>query len=134
MIGRKRKIGRNDTRIGNFVFHLENGAVKVSDLNGIVSHRISTLIPKGKFLEMALKEKKEEWLHGYCAVMFNALSCVPDAEFFDALNKAAVDCVNRHKDLYGIKDNIGKDEDDAILSEQKELNEAMEELKDESKN
>ena len=62
--------------------------------------------------------------------MFNVLSCVPDAEFFDALNKASVDCVNRHKDLYGIKENIGKEEDDAILSEQKELNEAMEELKE----
>ena len=45
--------------------------------------------------------------------------------------KAAVACVNRHKEFYGIKDDVTAEEDAAIVKEEKELEEAVEEARKE---
>ena len=132
-LGKKKvKVGKDDVRVGNFIFHSENGYVKVMDLSGFVSHRISGVIPKGRFVLAAMQDSKakEQWLHNYAAVMFNVLSCVPDAEFFERVNTAATECVQRHPELYGLKPDISDEEDKAIVESQRELDKAMSELKE----
>lgn len=126
----KIKISKGDYRVGNFVFHKEQGFVKVFDINSTVSHRIATSTTKGMYLALAIEEKKDVWLANYAALVFNALSCVPDAEFMEAVHKATIECVNRHANLYGINPDISKIEDDAITADQKELSREMEALKD----
>lgn len=130
---KKFRISKKDIRIGNFAFHVEPDFVKVYDINNMVSHRISTLMPKGKLLAMALKdwEKNEQWLMNYVAVMFNVMSCVPDNDFFADINKAAEACLSRHKDLYGIKDEVDPEEDAKMLESEKETAEVMEKIKEE---
>lgn len=129
----KFKINKGDRRVGNFVYHLEKEAVKVSDINGIVSHRISTFTPKGQFVAMAVEQKdKEDWLMAYAVTVFNVLSCVPDATFMEELNKSAKECVERHPEIYGIKKDISKEEDDKVVADQKELNDAVETLKEDA--
>lgn len=129
----KFKINKGDRRVGNFVYHLENNAVKVSDINGIVSHRISTFTPKGQFVAMAVEQKdKEDWLMAYAVTVFNVLSCVPDATFMEELNKSAKDCVERHPDIYGVKPGIDKTDDDKILENEKEVHDAVESLKEDA--
>ena len=127
---RKLKISKKDVRVGNFAFHAESDFVKVYDINNIMSHRISTLTPKGKILAMALEDRdaNERWLMNYVAVMFNVLSCVPDPEFFADLNRAAEACLSRHKDLYGIKEDISEEEDAAILDGERNFQKAMDEF------
>lgn len=127
----KFKINKGDRRVGNFVYHLEKNAVKVSDINGIVSHRISTFTPKGQFVAMAVEQKdKEDWLMAYAVTAFNVLSCVPDATFMEELNKSAKDCLERHPDIYGVKPGIDKADDDKILENEKEVHDAVETLKE----
>ena len=124
---------KNDVRIGNFVFHQEADYIKVYDINNMVSHRISTLIPKGQLLSMALKDrvKNEQWLMNYVAVTFNVLSCIPDNDFFADINKAAEACLSRHKNLYGIKDEVDPEEDAKVLESEKETAEVLEKMKEE---
>lgn len=117
---------KKDKRVGNFTIHKEPLHLKFSDLYGLVTHRVSTLIPKGRFLEMGIEQGQDAFLEAYCTVMHNVLSCVPDSDFLSELNKAAAECAERHKDLYNIKEDIDKKEDDAILEGQKELNEELE--------
>lgn len=129
-MSKKFKINKSDKRIGNFVYHPENDAVKLSDISGLITHRVSTLIPKGQFIAGAIENDYDKWLEAYAVVMFNVLSCVPDEQFLNELNNAAVNCVERHPQLYGLKKDIDKAEDDAILKDQKEYHEAIESLKD----
>ena len=129
----KFKINKGDRRVGNFVYHLEKNAVKVSDINGIVSHRISTFTPKGQFVAMAVEQKdKEDWLMAYAVTVFNVLCAVPDATYMEELNKSAKECVERHPDIYGVKPNIDESEDDKILENEKEVHEAVETLKEDA--
>lgn len=134
---KKVKLSHDDVRVGNFIYHNEKDFVKVSDINGFVSHRISKFIPKGRFLSMALEEPDEtktQWLQAYATVLFNVLSCVPDKDFLDELNRSAVVCAERHRNLYNVKDDISREEDDAVLEDEKNNVKAMEELKDASEN
>lgn len=129
-MSRKFKINKDDTRVGNFVYHIERDAVKVSDINDVVSHRISTYTTKGQFILGAIKEKQTEWLEAYAVVMFNVLCCVTDEQFLNDVNKATVDCIGRHPQLYGLKSDIDKVEDDKILQNEKEVHDAVETLKE----
>ena len=115
-------------RSGNFKIILGDGGVTVSDLSGGVSHSVSDDIAKGVFLRLMAKDEYEDWLEAYGAVMHLVVSTVPDMEFLNALQDAALSCVDRHKDLYGINPDISKEDDDLILAEQKEIAEELEEL------
>ena len=55
----------------------------------------------------------------------------PILQFFLDIDKACVACVNRHKEFYGIKEDITPEQDKEILEESKEVYEAIEELKKE---
>ena len=73
----------------------------------------------------------EAFLGNYAAVMYNTICCVPDVEFLTDLQGAVRDCLNRHKDLYGLKDDITEEEDAKILREEVELAEAEQEARKE---
>lgn len=115
-------------RSGNFKIILGEDGVTVSDLMDGVSHKVSDDIAKGVFLRLMAKDDYEEWLEAYGAVMHLVISTVPDMEFLNALQTAALECVDRHKDLYGINPDISKEDDDLILAEEKELSEELEQL------
>ncbi|MFA6718629.1 MAG: hypothetical protein WCS15_06085 [Prevotella sp.] len=125
----KLKLSKNDRRVGNFVFTEEDNFIKIQDINGIVSHRISRKIVKGQFLEALLKESAEGTKLNYCTVMFNILGVIPDMQFYDEVIKSCNSCVERHKEMYGVKSDIDKAEDDSILKEEKELNDFTDEIK-----
>jgi len=129
----KVKLQRGDVRIGNFVYHAEKEHYKVQDINGVFSLRLYGQMPAAMMMRAGLlnAQENEAFLHSYAAVMYNVLSCVPDEEFMKAINEAAIACVNRHKEFYGIKDDVTPEEDAKIVQEEKELEEAVQEAKKE---
>lgn len=138
----KVKLGRRDYRIGNFVVTDEGEHLKVSDINGMVSHRFSTGIAKGQLMKMMLAQARggdaaaRKSLEAYCVVFFNLLSCVPftlkkegdDFDFLSVLNDATVECVKRNRGVYGLQEDISKEADDRILDEVKEVSELEEKI------
>lgn len=125
------KLQRGDVQVGSFIFHAEKDHYKLTDINGVFSVRVSGYATIGVMMRAALDAPKdnETFLHNYAAVMYNALSAVPDMEFLAAVNDAAVAAVERHKDMYGIQDEIGEERDAEILQEERELEEATHEAR-----
>lgn len=128
------KLAKNERQFGNFILKNEEFYVKVMDINSQISHRVSKLLNIGKFLEMAYKEKGNENIHAYIALVWMFSNVIPDVDFARDVNAACVACINRHKDLYGLKEDISTEEDAEILQEAKEVYEAIEDLKEEAKN
>ena len=117
--------------MGSFIFHAEKDHYKLTDINGVFSVRVSGYATIGVMMRAALDSPKEHetFLHNYAAVMYNALSAVPDMEFLAAVNDAAVSAVDRHKDMYGIQDEIGDERDAEILQQERDLEEATHEAR-----
>lgn len=127
----KLKLSKDERQIGNFVYKNEPEHIKICDINSQMTHRVAKHLNIGRMLEMALKEKRDNWLANYAAMTWLFSNIVTDEQFFLDIDKACVDCVNRHKDFYGIKDDITTEQDAEILQEAKETYEAIEELKKE---
>lgn len=125
----KLKLSKDERQIGNFVWKNEENHIKICDINSQMTHRVAKHLNIGRMLEMALKEKKDQYLANYAAMTWLYSNIVTDEQFFLDIDKACVDCVNRHKEFYGIKEDITKENDDEILQEAKETIEAIEELK-----
>ncbi len=133
------KLGPNDIRCGNLIYHDEPQFIKLVDVAGYFSYRISKFIPRGQILMIAMQQAEKDpsqmrYLENHAVVTFNAMTCVPDQQFFLEQNASAVNCINRHKDIYGVKEEILEKEDAQILQEERELAEAMEEAKKEEEN
>lgn len=126
----KLKLSKDERQIGNFIYKNEADHIKVMDINSAVTHRVGKHLNIGRMLEMALKERKDNWLENYASMLWLFSNIVTDEQFFLDIDKACVDCVNRHKDFYGIKDDITTEQDAEILQEAKETYEAIEELKE----
>lgn len=128
----KVKLDKRDIRVGNFVYTKEPDHIKVQDISLTITHRINRHIAKGQLLEMMLEDSKkyENDLRNYAVLMYNLLCTVPDASFYEDINTAVLSCINRHKDVYGIKEDITPDEDAKILQEERELHEAVEDIKE----
>lgn len=122
------RIKKDEKRIGNFIVAHRNGFIRIRDINGMVTHSVKTEIAKGSLLQAAYEEGGD-FLPNYCAVMFNVMCAIPDNEFLKDLNEAAIKCVNRHKDVYGIKEDIPYEEDSKILMEERELNEVENDIR-----
>lgn len=129
----KIRLQRGDVRVGNFVFHAERDHYKLTDINGVFSVRVSGQTPVGMMMRAALSDPQgnEVFLHNYAAVMYNVLSCVPDMDLLGAVNRAAVECVERHRDMYGVNEDIAPERDKEILREERELDEAAREARKE---
>lgn len=127
----KLKLSKDERQIGNFIWKNEAEHIKICDINSQMTHRVAKHLNIGRMLEMALKERKDQYLANYAAMTWLFSNIVTDEQFFLDIDKACVDCVNRHKEFYGIKEDITKKKDDEILQEAKETYEAIEELKKE---
>ena len=127
----KLKLSKDERQIGNFVYKNEAEYIKICDINSQMTHRVSKSLNIGRMLEMALKEKKDQYLANYAAMTWLYSNIVADEQFFLDIDKACVDCVNRHKEFYGIKEDITPEADNEILEESKEVYGAIEELKKE---
>lgn len=127
----KLKLSKDERQIGNFIYKNEPEHIKICDINSQMTHRVAKHLNIGRMLEMALKEKKDQYLANYAAMTWLYSNIVTDEQFFLDIDKACVDCVNRHKEFYGIKEDIAPEEDKEILQEAKETYDAIEELKKE---
>ena len=125
--GKTLRLRKGDVRVGNFIYHAEGDHYKMTDLNGVFSVRVSAYTSVGMMMKaaMASPQENETFLHNYAAVMYNALSAVPDMDFLAAVNSAAVAAVDRHREMYGMKDGLTPEEDAAITEEERELDEAV---------
>ena len=127
----KLKLSKDERRIGNFIYKNEPEHIKICDINSNMTHRVSKHLNIGRMLEMALKEKQDNWLANYAAMTWMYSTIVTDEQFFLDIDRACVECVNRHKEFYGIKEDITPEQDKEILEESKEVYGAIEELKKE---
>jgi len=127
----KLKLERGDRRVGNFVYSREREHCKLQDIGGLFSFRVSDALMAGQMIHSVMDDGGEVFLGNYAAVMYNVICCVPDVEFLTDLQGAVRDCLNRHKDLYGLKDDLTDEEDAKILQEERELAEAEEEVRKE---
>jgi hypothetical protein len=127
----KMKLAKNERQIGNFILKNEEFYMKVQDISSQITHRVSKLLNIGKFLEMAYKEKSNENIHVYMALLWMFSNVIPDVDFAKDINAACVACINRHKDFYGIKEDISAEEDAEILREAEETYDSIEKLKEE---
>ena len=124
------KLAKNEYRVGNFIYKNEENHIKIFDINTALTHRVAKHLNIGRMLEIAIKEKRENYLHNYASMVWLFSNIVTDEQFFLDIDKACVDCVNRHKEFYGIKEDIAPKEDNDILEESKQVYNALEELKD----
>lgn len=122
------KLAKGERQIGNFIFKNEPGYIKISDINSAMTHRVSKHLNIGRLLEMALKERSDNYLANYASMTWLYSNIVTDEQFFMDINKACVDCVERHKEFYGIKDDIAPETDKEILDEVQGAQEAIREL------
>lgn len=127
----KLKLSKDERQIGNFIYKNEPEYIKICDINSQMTHRVAKRLNIGRMLEMALKEKQDNYLANYAAMTWLYSNIVTDEQFFLDIDKACVACVNRHKEFYGIKEDITPEQDKEILEESKEVYEAIEELKKE---
>ena len=127
----KLKLSKDERQIGNFIYKKEAEHIKITDINSNLSHRVSKTLNIGRMLEIALKEKHDNYLGNYAAMVWLFSNIVTDEQFFVDIDNACVACVNRHKDFYGIKEDITPEQDKEILEEARQTYEAIEELKKE---
>lgn len=127
----KLKLSKDERRINNFVFKNEPEYIKICDINSQITHRVAKHLNIGRMLEMAFVEKKDQYLGNYAAMVWVFSNIVTDEQFFMDIDNACVACVNRHKEFYGIKEDITPEADNEILEESKEVYGAIEELKKE---
>lgn len=122
------KLAKGERQIGNFIYKDEPEYIKISDINSAMTHRVSKHLNIGRLLEMALKERSDSYLANYASMTWLYSNIVTDEQFFMDINKACVDCVERHKEFYGIKDDIAPETDKEILDEVQGAQEAIREL------
>ena len=61
----KLKLAKNERQIGNFVFKNEDEYIKICDISSQMTHRMSKTVLLGQQLEMAWKQKADNYLHNY---------------------------------------------------------------------
>lgn len=116
-----------DRIYGGFKFHAEDDHIKIKGASDLVSWRLHRDSIPGRLIEMGMKDNDEGGMHNYASVIHSALSVCPDMQLLTDFVNAINACVERHRDLYPVKEDITKEEDDAILKEEKEMQEAIEE-------
>lgn len=125
----KLKLSKDERQIGSFIYKKEAEHIKITDINGGVTHRISRkMLMSGRLLDIQMSEKETTFLHNYATMVYNFSGVLPDEEFMIAVNNACIACINRHKEFYGITEDITPEKDAEIIQEAKETIEALEEL------
>lgn len=125
------KLSKDERQIGNFVYKVEPDYIKLGDINGAMTHRVSKHLNIARMIEIALKDDRTEWLENYAALTWMYSNILTDEKFFLDINRACVDCANRHKEIYDLKEDITTEEDNEILEECQRFYDTVEELKKE---
>lgn len=123
------RLDANERRVGNFIYRMGENHVKVLDIGSMMTHRVCRRLNVGRLLESALDGKNDGFLAGYATMMWQMSCVMPDIEFMKDINAACAACVDRHKDFYGVKENVTKEEDDKILNEEREMHDVVEKLR-----
>ena len=128
----KLKLSKDERQVGNFVFKNEPEHIKIMDINGSMSVRLSkTALNSGRLLDIQMKNKENGFLHNYASLIYNITGLLVDEQFMVEVNDLCIACVNRHKDFYGIEEDLPLSRDKEILDEAKEVYDAIEGLKKE---
>lgn len=128
----KLKLSKNERQVGNFVVKNEEYHFKICDINSNMTHRVSKLLNIGKYLEEAWNRKESTFLENYAALVWVFTNTVSDEQFFTDIDNACRSCIMRHKELYGIKEDISEIEDNSVLEESREVYNEIEKLKEEA--
>ena len=109
----KLKLSKDERLVGNFVYKNEPEHIKIMDINGSMSVRLSkTALNSGRLL-------------------YNITGLLVDEQFMVEANDLCISCVNRHKEFYGIEEDLPLSRDKEILDEAKDVYDAIEGLKGE---
>lgn len=73
-------LGKNDTRIGNFVITKEDHHYKMQDVAGFWSLRIGRFLSGFMLIEECLKSKNLEYLESICKMFYAMTTTPPDAQ------------------------------------------------------
>ena len=129
----KIKLDERDKRFGNFVIQVEPEYVKVCDIAMTFTYRVRRNIPIGIFLETIYNDmgpdSKNRGIHNYVSILWAVLAVVPDNEFLETVYAAAVDCMRRNPELYGVPaKEVTDEEDKTIIEQEKGLHDAVKEF------
>ena len=134
------KLEKGEIRIGNFFVKREAEHIRLSDLNGVFTHRVLRRIPLGIWLdnmwEMASKghEGAMSTLKAYIATMWSFFSVVPDDEYIRGVLDLAHSSLERHPDWYGMKKDATEEEDAEAAKEVREMKEFEEKVREAAEN
>ena len=56
------KLAKGERQIGSFIYKNEPEYIKICDINSAMTHRVSKHLNIGRLLEMALKERSDNYL------------------------------------------------------------------------
>ena len=129
----KIKLDEREKRFGNFVIKVETEYVKVCDIAMTFTYRVRRNIPIGVFLETIYndmgQDSKNRGIHNYVSILWAVLAVVPDNEFLETVYLAAVDCMHRNPELYGVPaKEVTDEEDKTIIEQEKGLYDAVKEF------
>lgn len=115
---------KGEVRVGNFFVKLESsGMVKISDLSGMVTHRVSGDLPVGVLLSDAVvgvrdgDQKASDFLHLYASVVYLFSTVVPMVDkdggfnFWAEARAFFQRAADASKSLYGVKGDPTAEED-----------------------
>lgn len=124
MFKKKKKnatVDMNDRRVGHFTFHVEDEHIKIYDDSDLMSIRISRFVAAGQIIEMALRTgESDNMLENIALIYFQALLTVPDGDYLVAVSKASTECMERNKAIYGMKNDLERDEEKIAMEFLKE--------------
>ena len=131
-----------EVRVGNFFVKVEScGMVKVSDLSGLLVHRLGANLPIGVLLSDAVEgarrgeQKASDFLHLYASVVYLFSTVVPIVEkdggfnFWKEAHAFLQRAADASKALYGVKDDPAPEEDGEELEKVKDAVALEEEIK-----
>ena len=119
----KLSLGKNDTRVGNFVISKEKQHYKMQDINGYWTTRVGFMHPMYMLIEECLKAKNVDYLEVIAKILYGICTTPPDKEMLGDLYNAYSRLVERMKALLESRD------DKQELEAAKGSYEAKEELK-----
>ena len=128
------KLDRHEKRVGNIIVRDEKTHMKVSDLTGVVSWRLSAGIPAGDFCKLYYDslpgDVYAKGFANYASAVLLLLTTVPDIGFLEDVCAAAKACIERHPDIYGYPSGEVSDAEDAeVIGAEKEIAGYVERLK-----
>lgn len=133
---------KGEVRVGNFFVKVEStGMVKISDLSGLVTHRVSGDLPVGVLLADAVsgvkdgEDKASDFLHLYASVVYLFSTVVPMVDkdsgfnFWTEAHAFLERAADASKALYGVKEEPSDEEDAESLEGVKDALAVEEEIK-----